>query len=95
MNLPKHVPVAACRDARCGDPIVWAITAGRGRGMPVDLAASADGNVLLTVAAGSDTPVATVVDPNAPPLGGWPGSLHHSHMETCRYRADWAARSKR
>jgi hypothetical protein len=72
---------AECRDARCNAQIIWAVT-GRRKAMPVDVEPCADGNVLLT---GSDqtVPLATVVDPDSPPLGGWPGPLHRSHFATC------------
>jgi len=81
--------VARCRDRECEAPIIWAITAGRGKPMPVDATESPDGNILLTLADGADTPVATAVSPYAPPLGGWPGTLHHSHMETCPAAQRW------
>jgi hypothetical protein len=88
-------PIGECRDATCQAPIIWAVTAGRGKRMPVDANPTPDGNVMLTLADGSDTPVATVIDPAAPPLGGWPGTLHHSHFETCPAADRWRARPRK
>ena len=72
-----------CRDARCKAAIIWAVTP-RGKSMPVDAEPTEDGNVLLT-----GNVVATVVDPAAPPLGGWPEPLRTSHFATCVAAADW------
>lgn len=95
MGLPIAFPLHRCRDARCQAEIIWAVTAGRGRGMPVNPDSAPDGTVLLTKAAGSDTPVARIVDPAAAPLGGWDGSLHHCHFETCPAAEQWRQRRKR
>lgn len=94
MSVPLAWPIHECKDARCKAPIFWAITAGRGRGIPVDVDPDPDGTVLLTQAAGSDTLVATVVNPNLPPLGGWPGPLHKSHFATCPAAADFRSRRR-
>jgi hypothetical protein len=65
--------------------------------MPVDVEPSPDGNVLLTDAHHglNAPPLATVIDPDAPPLTGWPGTLHKSHFATCPGAADWRARKNR
>jgi hypothetical protein len=80
-------PNGQCRDADCGAPLIWASTA-RGKAMPVDAEPQPDGNVLLTDV-GLPSPQATVVDPAAEPLGGWPGTLHHSHFTTCPGADRW------
>lgn len=79
-----------CRDAECRAPIVWAIT-GSGKRMPVDADPHPDGNVMLT--GHGDSVVATVVNPNHPPLGGW-GPLHHSHFTTCPAADRWRTKKK-
>lgn len=73
---------ATCGSSECSAQIIWAVTP-RGKNMPVDAEPSAVGNVLLTGDEGASAPVATVVNPDNPPLGGWPGSLHQSHFATC------------
>jgi hypothetical protein len=77
--------LARCGDAECDASIIWTVTT-RGRRMPVDAEPSADGNVMIVLDTDQDedTPMAFVVDPTAPPLTGWRGTLHHSHFETCR-----------
>lgn len=81
---------ATCRDSDCGARIIWAITS-KGKRMPVDADPAPDGTVLL---AGDDpdAPVATVVSPAAPPSGGWPGPLRHSHFTTCPGADRWRSR---
>lgn len=77
--------IARCRDAECGGPVIWAITPA-GKNTPVDAEPTADGNVLLSLANGhlnpGQPPVATVVNPAAPPFEGW-GPLRASHFATC------------
>lgn len=80
-----------CRDAECGDRIIWAITP-KGKTMPVDLEPDGDGNVLITRSAIGGAPIATVVNPTAEPLGGWPGTLHKPHFSTCPGASRWRNR---
>ena len=80
-----------CRDADCRTEVIWAITA-RGRLMPVDPEPAADGTVMLTGQA--DAPVATVVNPAQPPLGGWP-ALYRTHFSTCPGAERWRTRRRR
>jgi len=83
---------AQCRDAECSAAIIWAVTPS-GKNTPVDAAPTADGNITLTGDTNPDQPpIATVVNPDAPPLGGW-GRLHTSHFATCVAADRW--RSKR
>ena len=85
--------VGECRDADCQAPIIWAITQA-GKRMPVDADPAPNGNVLLqpSLNPSTNTPRATVVNPNSPPLDGFDGTLHHSHFETCPAADRWRSR---
>jgi hypothetical protein len=93
--VPRHTwRTTQCRDAECGSTIIWAVTPS-GKNTPVDAEPSASGNIVL--AGGEETsqtaPVAQVVDPASPPLGGW-GPLHTSHFVTCPAADRWRSKKR-
>lgn len=71
-----------CRS--CGASVVWATTI-RGKAMPVDVAATAEGNVALSPR-GELPPLATVVQNSNGDL------LHTSHFATCPEAGKWRRR---
>lgn len=87
---------ARCADAECRADIVWAVTT-KGRRMPVDADPVANGNVMIVLDEDQDedTPMAFVVNPDAPPLEGWRGTLHRSHFETCPAADRWRTRGRK
>jgi hypothetical protein len=89
-----NMRVDQCRDAQCRADIIWAVTPG-GRNMPVNAEPDPNGTVLVTLFPGAEVPVARVVDPNIPPLGGWGGTLHVSHFATCPAAEKWRTRRRR
>lgn len=91
--MPPEYRTAECRDAECRATIIWASTKG-GKSMPVDTTPTQDGTVLLEPTTGGGL-IATVVDPDRPPLTGWPEPLRTSHFATCPAADRWRTKKAR
>lgn len=74
----------------CGAEIVWAVTSGKGKAMPIDAEPNPDGNVeLLPPKQGTRAPVAVV---HAQPPLAPEHPIHMPHHATCPQAAEWRRR---
>lgn len=80
--------ISRCRSDGCRAPIIWAIVAKSGRGVPLDAERDTNGKCYIVDYAEDGRPIVEYATAESPAPPGV--ERHSSHFETCPDAASWS-----